>query len=114
MTAIEVNNAPCSRSVAGLLWQTTSQNSTSPQTKPADWFREALQENRIRAYILGRKARKIPDKHDKRRYKRRNRVEIMFGGLKDWRRVATSYDRCPKEFLYVIAWPLQCCSGYES
>ena len=30
------------------------------------------------------------------------RVEIMFGRLKDWRRVATRYDRCPKVFLSAI------------
>ena len=30
-------------------------------------------------------------------------IEIMFGRLKDWRRVATRYDRCPKVFLSVIA-----------
>ncbi len=40
---------------------------------------------------------------DKRRYKRRNRIEIMFSRLKDWRRVATRYDRCPKVFLSAIA-----------
>ncbi|RWR31228.1 IS5/IS1182 family transposase, partial [Sinirhodobacter populi] len=40
-----------------------------------------------------------PIKYDKRRYKRRNRIEIMFGRLKDWRRVATRYDRSPKVFL---------------
>ncbi|MFP3386002.1 transposase, partial [Tritonibacter sp. SIMBA_163] len=37
------------------------------------------------------------------RYKRRNRIEIMFGRLKDWRHVATRYDRCPKVFLSAIA-----------
>jgi hypothetical protein len=37
------------------------------------------------------------------RYKRRNRTEIMFGRLKDWRRVATRYDRCPKVFIFAIA-----------
>ncbi len=42
-------------------------------------------------------------KYDKRRYKRRNRIEIMFGRLKDWRRVATRYDRCPMAFLSAIA-----------
>ncbi len=42
-------------------------------------------------------------KYDKRRYKRRNRIEIMFCRLKDWRRVATRYDRCPKVFLSAIA-----------
>jgi transposase len=42
-------------------------------------------------------------KYDKRRYKRRNRIEIMFGRLKDWRRVATRCDRCPMAFLSAIA-----------
>jgi transposase len=51
----------------------------------------------------GRKQRKKTVKYDKRRYKRRNRIEIMFGRLKDWRRVATRYDRCPKVFLSAIA-----------
>ncbi|WP_150122127.1 IS5 family transposase, partial [Sulfitobacter sp. HI0129] len=69
----------------------------------ADWFREALKDKGIRACIPGRKQRKKPVKYDKRRYKRRNRIEIMFGRLKDWRRVATRYDRCPKVFLSAIA-----------
>ncbi|MEH6834839.1 MULTISPECIES: transposase, partial [Falsihalocynthiibacter] len=41
--------------------------------------------------------------HDKRRYKRRNRIEHMFGKLKDWRRVSTRYDRCPNVFISAIA-----------
>ena len=65
----------------------------------ADWFREALQDKGIRPCIPGRKARKKPIKYDKRR----NRIEIMFGRLKDWRRVATRYDRCPEVFLSAIA-----------
>ncbi|WP_225612147.1 transposase [Paracoccus sp. PAR01] len=35
--------------------------------------------------------------------KRRNRIEIVFGRLKDWRRVATRYDRCRKVFLSAVA-----------
>lgn len=69
----------------------------------ADWFREALKDKGIKACIPGRKSRKKPIKHDKRRYKRRNRIEIMFGRLKDWRRIATRYDRCPVVFLSAIA-----------
>ena len=61
----------------------------------ADWFREALEDKGIRPCIPGRKQRKIPVKYDKRRYKRRNRIEIMFGRLKDWRRVATRYVGAP-------------------
>ncbi len=44
-----------------------------------------------------------PIKYDKRRHRRRSRIEIMFGRLKDWRRVATRYDRCPAVFLSAIA-----------
>lgn len=69
----------------------------------ADWIREALKDKGIKPCIPGRKSRATPVKHDKRRYKRRNRIEIMFGRLKDWRRVATRYDRCPKVFLSAIA-----------
>ncbi len=54
----------------------------------ADWFREALKDKEIKVCIPGRKSRKKALKYDKRRYKRRNRIEIMFGRLKDWRRVA--------------------------
>lgn len=49
----------------------------------ADWFREALQDKKIRPYIPGRKKRKTPIRHDQRRYKRRSRIEIMFARLKD-------------------------------
>jgi transposase len=40
---------------------------------------------------------------DKRRDKRRNRIERLFGRLKDWRPVATRYDRSPTVFLSAIA-----------
>jgi transposase len=69
----------------------------------ADWFREALQDKGIRPCIAGRKSCDKPVRYDKRLYKRRNRIEIMFGRLKDWRRVATRYDRCSKVFLSAIA-----------
>ena len=69
----------------------------------ADWFRDALQEKGITPCIPGRKIRNKTVKYDKRRYKRRNRIEIMFGRLKDWRRVATRYDRCPTAFFSAIA-----------
>lgn len=69
----------------------------------ADWFREALKDKGIKPCIPGRKSCGKPIKHDKRRYKRRNRIEIMFGRLMDRRRVATRYDRCPKVFLSAIA-----------
>ncbi len=69
----------------------------------ADWFREALQAKGIEPCIPGRKSRLEPVKYDKRRYRRRSRIEIMFGRLKDWRRIATRYDRCPTAVFSAIA-----------
>lgn len=48
----------------------------------ADWFRDALKHKGIKPCIPGRKSRAKPIKHDKRRYKRRDRIEIMFGRLR--------------------------------
>lgn len=69
----------------------------------ADWFRETLVDKGTMPCIPGRKSRKKTIKYDKHRYKRRNRIESMFGRLKDWRRVATRYDRSPTVFLSAIA-----------
>jgi len=69
----------------------------------ADWLRNDLKDKGIKVCIPGRKSRNDPVRYDKRRYKSRNRIEIMFGRLKDWRRVATRYDRCPIVFLSAVA-----------
>ncbi|MFV0291883.1 MAG: transposase, partial [Paracoccus sp. (in: a-proteobacteria)] len=69
----------------------------------ADWLRDALKNRGINPCIPGRKSRGNPVKYDRRRYKRRNRIGIMFARLKDWRRVATRCDRCPKVFLSAVA-----------
>jgi transposase len=65
----------------------------------ADWFREAPVDKGIKPCIPGRKSRDKPVKYDKRIYKRRDRIEIMSGRLKHWRRIAAGYDRCPRLFL---------------
>lgn len=67
----------------------------------ADWCRDALQAKGIMPRILGRKSWNVPITYDKRRY--RSRIEIMFGRLKDWRRIATRYDRYPTVFFAAIA-----------
>lgn len=69
----------------------------------ADWFRDALQEKGVTPCIPSRKSRNKTVKYDKRRYKRRNSFEIMFGRLKAWCRIATRYDRCPTAFFCAIA-----------
>lgn len=65
----------------------------------ADWYREALADKGIAPCIPSRKSRKVPIPHDEARYKKRHKIENSFARLKDWRRVSTRYDRCPKVFL---------------
>src|SRR6059058_2169363 len=48
------------------------------------------------------KSRKIPLPYDKALYKQRHKVENMLAKLKDWRRIATRYDRCAHTFFSAI------------
>jgi transposase len=75
----------------------------SREPASADWLRDALNDRGIRPCIPGRTSRGKAVRYDKRRYRRRNRIEFMFGRLKEWRRVATRYDRCAKTFLSAVA-----------
>ena len=68
----------------------------------ADWFRHALSRKGITPCIPGRHSRKTPVAYDKEVYKQRHKIEIMFGRLKDWRRIAMRYDRCAHTFFSAI------------
>ena len=68
----------------------------------SDRFRAALLQRGIRPCIPGRVHRKHPIAYDPDLYKRRNHIERMFGRLKDWRRIATRYDRCAHTFFSAI------------
>ncbi|MEO0637800.1 MAG: IS5 family transposase, partial [Pseudomonadota bacterium] len=69
----------------------------------ADWYRVALEDKGITPCIPSRKGRKVPIPYDVDRYKKRHKIENSFARLKDWRRIATRYDRCPKVFLSACA-----------
>ena len=69
----------------------------------ADWFRNALTARGITPCIPSKTNRKVPIPHDKDLYRQRHKIENMFGRLKDWRRVATRYDRCAHTFFSAIA-----------
>ena len=57
----------------------------------------------IHTCIMGRNSHCSAVRCDMDRYKRRNRIEIMFGRLKGWRCIAARWDRCLKVFLSAIA-----------
>lgn len=69
----------------------------------ADWFRQALAARGTAPCIPSKTNRKIAIPHDTMLYRQRHKVEIMFGRLKDWRRIHTRYDRCAHTFLSAIA-----------
>ena len=56
-------------------------------------FRDSLLVRGILPIIPPRSNRKVPEHPDYRRYRDRNRVERMFGKLKQQRRIATRYDK---------------------
>jgi transposase len=68
----------------------------------SNWFRGALAKRGCVPCIPSTKSRKIPLPYDKTLYKQRHRIENMFARLKDWRRIATRYDRCAHTFFSAI------------
>ena len=75
----------------------------------ADWFRNALQEKGISPCIPSKRNRKKPLDYDKLLYRQRYRIENVFGRIKDWRRIATRYDRCAHTFFSAILIAATCC-----
>ena len=65
-------------------------------------FRAELAARGIAPCILSTRRRKQPIAHDAVLYRQQHRIEIMFGRLKDWRRIAMRYDRCAHTFFSAI------------
>jgi transposase len=68
----------------------------------SDWFRQALAARGTQPCIPPTKSRKTPLDYDKTLYRQRHRIENLFAKLKDWRRIATRYDRCAHAFFSAI------------
>ncbi len=68
----------------------------------SDEFRDALKVRKIKACIPSRSNRIAPRHYSKTSYKQRHKIENMFAKLKDWRRIATRYDRCAHIFMSAI------------
>jgi transposase len=67
-----------------------------------DAIRAFLKDRRIRAVIPAKSNRKRKIRHDKEAYKKRNVVERCFCRLKDFRRIATRYDKLAQNFLSAL------------
>jgi transposase len=66
-------------------------------------LREWLNERGTQVVIPPRRNRKTQYDYDSTIYKQRNVIERMFCRLKDWRRLATRFDRNLKNFTGAIA-----------
>ena len=66
------------------------------------WFREELDARGIEPCIPSSRSRKVPYACDAALYRQRHKIENLFAKLKDWRRVATRYDRCAHTFFSAI------------
>ena len=62
-------------------------------------LREELEEHRTKPVIPNRCNRKEPFSFSKRLYKLRWRIEAAFNRLKDFRRIATRYDKLARNYL---------------
>lgn len=65
-------------------------------------IRAFLKERGVKAVIPSKSNRKKKIRHDKEAYKGRNVVERCFCRLKDWRRIATRYDKLAQNFFSAL------------
>ena len=71
----------------------------------ANHLRRDLKATHPTPVIPGTRSRKRPIRHDRRRYRDRWRIEAAFCRLKDFRRVATRYDKLAANFASAVALP---------
>jgi transposase len=64
----------------------------------SDAIRAFLKERDVKAVIPSKSNRNKKIHHDREAYKNRNVVERCFCRLKDWRRIATRYDKLAQNF----------------
>lgn len=80
----------------------TAKHMSADRGYDADWFRAALKKTGTNPCIPPRTNRKNKCWYSKTLYKQRHKIEIMFGRIKDWRRIAMRYDRCAHTFFSAI------------
>ena len=71
----------------------------------ADSLRQwlAQTQKKVKAVIPSSATRKTPYPLDRKAYRRRNVIERFFCKLKNWRRIATRYDRLANNYLAAVA-----------
>jgi transposase len=68
----------------------------------ADSLRVSLRHGRTAPVIPGRRSRKTPIRYDQARYRERHLIGNAFCRLKDFRQIATRYDKLAANFLSAV------------
>lgn len=69
----------------------------------ADAIRDEIARADVEAVIPAKTNRRTPIPHDRAKYTWRNLIERLFNKLKNWRRVATRYDKTRESYLGFVA-----------
>ena len=69
----------------------------------ADAIRDEIARSGVEAVIPAKSNRRAPVPHDRQKYRWRNQIERLFNKLKNWRRVATRYDKTADSYLGFVS-----------
>ena len=98
---IELTSAPCADSpqLPGLIQGIETKAVLADKGYDSDSNRSAIREQGAEPCIPGKKNRKEKVEYDRHLYKERNVVERFFARIKQYRRVATRYDKLARNYL---------------
>jgi putative transposase len=82
-----------------LLSDLSPRNVIADAAYDSDAIRQRIQQTKGKACIRPNPTRKTKKRYDKERYKHRNIIERFFGAIKQFRRVATRYDKKAENFM---------------
>lgn len=69
----------------------------------ADAIREQLADAKVEAVIPAKTNHRNPAPHNPAKYRWRNRIERLFNKLKNWRRIATRYDKTAQSYIGFVS-----------
>ena len=79
------------------------QNFIADKAYDSDAVIRAIEAKGMTPIIPSRSNRKAPRKHDAHAYKERHLVEFFFNRLKQYRRIATRYEKTARNFLGMVS-----------
>jgi len=100
LSAGQANDAP----MAELLLNDLPKGATvlADRAYDADWIRDMIDDQECHACIPPRSNRAEDFRYSKRTYKKRNLIERFFNRIKQFRRIATRYDRLAENYRAMI------------